>query len=202
VDLQHPADRLDPELLAVVVDERRHHRSGRSSSAWAKYADALGRISFARRVRFGLTHPVPSAPTEQTILSAIERIAGARDRPSSRNTIRTARSRTSDGHGLSYALAPSPRMMEPPEVPVRLTAVHNSTHRSPLVACPNRSQGTELEWGVVEAPFSLRLHCLVSVSQRAEVTTARQALLRPRPHRRPRPPPLRPWSSRPPRCPT
>ena len=43
-DRQLPADRLDPVLLTVRVDERRHVLGRRSSSAWAKYADALRRI--------------------------------------------------------------------------------------------------------------------------------------------------------------
>ncbi len=47
-DRQHPADRLDPVALAVLIDERHHHLGRRSSSAWAKNADALRRISFAR----------------------------------------------------------------------------------------------------------------------------------------------------------
>src|SRR4051795_5722774 len=42
------ADRLDPELVLVRVDELDDHRCGRSSSA-AKKADALFRIAFARR---------------------------------------------------------------------------------------------------------------------------------------------------------
>src|SRR5215207_8409954 len=48
-DLQHLADRLDPELVTMIVDEADDHFHGRSSSAWAKYADALRKISFARR---------------------------------------------------------------------------------------------------------------------------------------------------------
>ena len=47
-DRQDAADRLDPELLPMVVDERDHHFARRSSSACAKYADAFLRISFAR----------------------------------------------------------------------------------------------------------------------------------------------------------
>src|SRR5437879_10679414 len=35
-DLKQTADRLDPVFLTVRVDERRHFRKGRSSSAWAK----------------------------------------------------------------------------------------------------------------------------------------------------------------------
>ena len=38
----HPADRLDPIHLAMFINEIRHLRNGRSSSAWAKYAFASG----------------------------------------------------------------------------------------------------------------------------------------------------------------
>ena len=51
-DLQHLADRLDPEVLPVFVDERPHGLSRRSSSAWAKNALASFRISLARRSSF------------------------------------------------------------------------------------------------------------------------------------------------------
>ncbi|CAN5779529.1 hypothetical protein BH11MYX2_BH11MYX2_38350 [soil metagenome] len=47
-DRQHVADRLDPVFVAMLVDERHDYLGRRSSSAWAKYADALRRISFAR----------------------------------------------------------------------------------------------------------------------------------------------------------
>src|SRR5690606_4720131 len=47
-DRQDFADRLDAVDLAVFVDERHHHFCRRSSSAWAKYAEALRRISLAR----------------------------------------------------------------------------------------------------------------------------------------------------------
>src|SRR5437868_1980523 len=46
-DRQDPADRLDPVDGAMLVDEIDHGLNRRSSSAWAKYADALRRISFA-----------------------------------------------------------------------------------------------------------------------------------------------------------
>jgi hypothetical protein len=46
-DRQHLADRLDPMHLTVIVDERDHGLNRRSNSAWAKYADALRRISLA-----------------------------------------------------------------------------------------------------------------------------------------------------------
>src|SRR5262247_3691110 len=47
-DQQLRADRLDPILGSVLVDERHHHFGRRSSSAWAKKAAALRRISLAR----------------------------------------------------------------------------------------------------------------------------------------------------------
>ena len=43
------ADWLDPEAVAVGADEVHNHRSLRSSSAWAKKADAVFKISLARR---------------------------------------------------------------------------------------------------------------------------------------------------------
>ena len=48
-DRQHPADRLDPVDCPMIVDETDHGRDRRSSSAMAKYADALRRISLAWR---------------------------------------------------------------------------------------------------------------------------------------------------------
>src|SRR3954453_10795661 len=48
-DRQNAADRLDPVAGAVLVDKGDHGLNRRSSSAWAKYADAFRRISFAWR---------------------------------------------------------------------------------------------------------------------------------------------------------
>ena len=48
-DRQHLADRLNPVGGAVIVNEGDHRLNGRSSSAWAKYAEALRRISLACR---------------------------------------------------------------------------------------------------------------------------------------------------------
>jgi hypothetical protein len=45
---EHPADRLDPELVAVFVDEP-DYLGSRGSSSRAKKADAAFKISFARR---------------------------------------------------------------------------------------------------------------------------------------------------------
>ena len=48
-DRQHAADRLDPAGPTVIVEEGDPRLNGRSSSAWAKYADAFLRISLASR---------------------------------------------------------------------------------------------------------------------------------------------------------
>src|SRR5258705_7582523 len=48
-DRQDAADRLDPVLIAIRIDEADHGFHRRSSSAWAKYALALRRISLAWR---------------------------------------------------------------------------------------------------------------------------------------------------------
>src|SRR4051812_3655979 len=46
---QHGADRLDPETVPIGVDVAELYLSRRSSSAWAKNALAVFKISFARR---------------------------------------------------------------------------------------------------------------------------------------------------------
>jgi len=48
-DLQHAADRLDPETVTMLIDKRPQDLVRRSSSAWAKYALARRNISFALR---------------------------------------------------------------------------------------------------------------------------------------------------------
>src|SRR5690606_28030356 len=48
-DRQYCTDRLDPKSVLVLIDIGDHHLRRRSSSAWAKKADAVRRISFARR---------------------------------------------------------------------------------------------------------------------------------------------------------
>src|SRR6476620_7657355 len=103
-DRQHLADRLDPIHFPMIIDERDHGFTRRSSSAWAKYADALRRISFAcRSSRFSrsrafsflatsvgtparlspstsafFTHSFSVCP-EQPILLAINSMAAQRD---------------------------------------------------------------------------------------------------------------------------
>src|SRR5262245_55965697 len=121
-DQQLLADRLDPVLVAVLVNEGDHHFGRRSSSAWAKKAAALRRISLARfnsrfsrssslrRSRSVLVSPgrlpwsrsacrthLRKVSPVQPILVAIELIAAHCDScaPWCSKTIRTARSRTS-----------------------------------------------------------------------------------------------------------
>lgn len=133
---QHSADRLDPMDLTVIVDESDHRLNGRSSSAWAKHADALRRISFACRssrfsrsralsfaamsvVRPGFRPPSTSAffthsfsvCVVQPIFPAIDLIAAQREgySPSWSSNIRTARARTS-GENLFVVLL----VMAPP----------------------------------------------------------------------------------------
>jgi hypothetical protein len=66
-DLQLLADRLDPVLLPVSVDELDNHRCGRSSSA-AKKADALFKIAFARRTsRFSRSSSANRCPSSVVV---------------------------------------------------------------------------------------------------------------------------------------
>src|SRR5262249_37200815 len=121
-DQQLRADRLDPLLSSVLVDERHHHFRRRSSSPRAKKTAALTHISLARfnsrfsrssclrRSRSVLVSParLPLSRSAcrthwrkdsgvQPILPAIETIAAHCDSCSAwcSKTIRTARSRTS-----------------------------------------------------------------------------------------------------------
>src|SRR6202022_189459 len=130
-DLQLSADRLDSVLGTVGIDERHHHFPRRSSSAWAKYADALRKISFARfssrtsrsssfsRCRSSVVRPARwpvsrsawrtqrrSVSVVHPSLPASDAIAAhcdGRSAPCSR-TIRTARSRTSGEYLLGRAM--------------------------------------------------------------------------------------------------
>src|SRR5215213_804847 len=149
-DRQHAADRLDPVDGAMRVDEGDHGLDRRSSSAWAKYADAFLRISLAwRNSRFSRssarmrscsavvgparrpwsrsvwrTQP-RRVSGAQPILAAIELIAAACEAcsPWWSNTIRTARARTSGEYGgMRLVMAPSFQDQEPPENPVRFTS--------------------------------------------------------------------------------
>lgn len=47
-DRKFLADRFDPVRLVMRLDELHGHLAQRSSSGWAKHADALRRISFLR----------------------------------------------------------------------------------------------------------------------------------------------------------
>src|SRR5262245_27332747 len=134
-DRQLRADRLDPILGSVLVDEPHHYFGRRSSSAWAKKATALRRISLARfnsrfsrssclrRSRSVLVSParLPLSRSAcrthrrkdsgvQPILPAIETIAAHCDSCSAwcSRTIRTARSRTSAEYFGTDFMTPYP----------------------------------------------------------------------------------------------
>ncbi len=132
----------------MLVDEQRHRFGRRSSSAWAKKAAALRRISFARRssrisrssslirARSSLVNP-PRRPVStsvlrthfrsvsgvQPILAAIETIADHCElcSCSCSNTIRTARSRTSGEYLIDLVMTPSSQTLESPAIPGRFT---------------------------------------------------------------------------------
>src|SRR5690606_39024971 len=132
-DLQHPADRLDSVGVAVFGDEPGHGLKRRSSSAWAKYADALRRISLACRssrtsrssafirARSSVVSPGRSpwsrsarrthrrnVSAVQPIFPAIDAIAAHCEPCSSwcSSTIRTARSRTSGEYFTGLLMTP------------------------------------------------------------------------------------------------
>src|SRR5258707_14318524 len=147
-DRQNAADRLDPVDVPMIVDERLHGFDRRSSSAVAKYADALRRISLAwRSSRFSRSSALIRSPScvvgparrpwsrsdrrtqlrsvspVQPILLAIELIAAHCDGCSAwwSNTMRTARSRPSAENlfVVGLLIAPSSQDVEPPANPVR-----------------------------------------------------------------------------------
>src|SRR5271166_111865 len=148
-DRQLRADRLNPVNGTMGIDERHHHFGRRSSSAWAKKADALRRISFARfsprfsrssslsRSRSVLVTPAcrpwsrsawrthrRSVSAVQPILPAIEPIAAHCEScsPWCSKTSRTARSRTSGEYLVDVFMTPSSQIMESPGIPGRFTA--------------------------------------------------------------------------------
>src|SRR5690606_14321132 len=147
-DRQHLADRLDPVDVAVFVDERRHGLNRRSSPAWAKYALALRRISFAcRNSRFSRSSALirsvslvvgpgrlpwsrSACRTQRRSVSDVQPIFPAMDpiaahcEPCScwcSSTSRTARSCTSGENFADFLMAPSSQGKEPPEKPGRFT---------------------------------------------------------------------------------
>src|SRR5690606_2123408 len=153
-DRQYIADRLDSVLLTVLVDERHHHFARRSSSACAKYADALRRISLARRSsrfsrssslsrsRSWLVRPgrCPASlwrrriqprrvSAEQPIFWPPDWIAAHSDSYSCAcsPTSRTARSRTSAEYCFALAMAPISQGLEPPANSGRFTYVLEAT---------------------------------------------------------------------------
>src|SRR5690554_3150855 len=153
----------------MLVDKGDHRFSGRSSSAWAKYAEALRRISLAcRSSRFSRSRALSFSATslgtparrppstsafftqsfrvwaEQPIFWETETTAAQRDgySPPCSSTIRTARVRTS-GENLFVVLLirlyPTWEL-EPPTVPVRFTAIKSLEASSPLLCIHRRHQ--------------------------------------------------------------
>src|SRR5438105_3086439 len=147
-NLQDLADRLDPVLDSMFVDERLHFLKGRSSSACAKYADALRKISLAwRSSRFSRSSALMrsfsdvvgpsrlpasrscwrsqlrSVSAVQPILAATDTIAAHCESYSRwcSKTIFTARSRTSGENLFDVLMAPSSQELEPPKFPGRFT---------------------------------------------------------------------------------
>ena len=145
-DRQHRADRLDPVLGSMVIDELDHHFVRRSSSAWAKYAAALRRISLARcssrfcrsssctRRRSSLVTPcrwplstsyrrthLRRVSAVQPIFAAIELIAAHGDGYSDgcSCTIRTVRSRLSLEYCGAFSMTPIAQRRESPATPER-----------------------------------------------------------------------------------
>ena len=146
-DLQLAADRLDPEALAVGVDDAGHFGS-RGSSSRAKKAEAAWRISLARRSsrfsrlssrsrsRSSVVSPgraPPSTSARRTQMrsvsgvipnfEAIEVIAAHCEvcSASCSSTMRTARSRISAGYLPGRVIAPSSQRVEPPTFPGRFS---------------------------------------------------------------------------------
>src|SRR5690606_36932104 len=165
-DRQHLADRRDPVLVAMLVDEGHHHFGRRSSSAWAKYAEALRRISFARfssrfsrsssfRRSFSLVVRPARSPASrsacrthvnkvcgvQPIFPAMDVIAAHCDGCWSccSTTSRTALSRTSAGYLLALPMPPSSQGKEPPRNPGRF----NVPSRSFFGKSPERLSANE-----------------------------------------------------------
>ncbi len=162
-DLQYLADRLDPEGVAMLVDEIPQDFSRRSSSAWAKNALASFRISLARRnsltsrsssfTRCASSLVTPSrtpvsTSTRLTYSSSVcgtQPIFGAIDSTAAHNdgysprcscTILTARSRTSGENFFDLFMASSSQELKPPQNPGRF-----STYRQLLAASCLTSSG-------------------------------------------------------------
>jgi integrase len=147
-DRQLRADRLDPVLIAMAVNEVDHHFGRRSSSAWAKDADALRRISLARRSSwFSRSNPLSRSrssvvkparfPTSRSAcrthrrndsvvkpsFPAIDWIAAHCESwsPACSKTIRTARSRVSGEYLFDVFMTPSSQSLESPGIAGRIS---------------------------------------------------------------------------------
>src|SRR5690625_1692320 len=152
-NLQYFADRLDPVSIPMLIDIGVYDFSLRSSSAWAKKALAVRRMSLARRSSLfsrsssfrrcasavvvpgrspastsaRLTHSSSVCGT-QPIFGAIDSTAAQSDGYSPRCscTSRTARSRTSGENLFDLVMAPFSQIVEPPRNPGRFTGARCS----------------------------------------------------------------------------
>ncbi len=137
-DRQHPADRLDPVGVAMIVDERDHGFDRRSSSAWAKYADALRRISLAWRSsrisrssalirsRSSLVRPGRWPRSRSACRTQLaQRLAGAADLRRNRADRRPLR-------GVIAAGAPAPSAPRAPAPQAKIGSMSSSSWLHPL----------------------------------------------------------------------
>src|SRR5690554_7359670 len=155
-NLQYFADWLDPVGIPVLINVGVYDLSLRSSSAWAKKALAVRRMSLARRnslfsrsssfkrcdsavvvpgrsplsISARLTHSSNVCGT-QPILGAIDSTAAHSDEYSPRCscTSRTARSFTSGENLLDLFMAPFSQMLEPPQNPGRFNLLFGTWTR-------------------------------------------------------------------------
>jgi hypothetical protein len=142
------AMRLDPKPVLVLIDKGDHFFNWRSSSAWAKKADAVFRISLARRSSLTsrlsafISSPLPvlspfrrpssmsayltqrrNGSVVQPIFSATEQVAAQRDECSCNacSNSRTARSLTSGEYRFVF-MTPVSQLLESPGNPGRFNA--------------------------------------------------------------------------------
>jgi hypothetical protein len=141
--------RLDPKPVLVLIDKSEHFFNWRSSSAWAKKADAVFRISLARRSSLTsrlsafISSPLPvlspfrrpssmsayltqrrNGSVVQPIFSATEQVAAQRDECSCNacSNSRTARSLTSGEYRFVF-MTPVSQLLESPGNPGRFSSV-------------------------------------------------------------------------------
>lgn len=102
---QNPADRLDPILTPMIVNEGDHRFDRRSSSAKVKYADAFRRILLAwRSSRFSRSSALMRSRSSVVCLARL---------PRSRSACRTQRRSVSTVQSIFAAMEPIAAYCEP-----------------------------------------------------------------------------------------